>query len=155
MTDITQRDLEEIFELRIMFEMHALHTACRYFDEETLERLERGFQELDENSTPQQYEKANRNLHSAIIAYGGNKRVEKFYKQLSAQIAIVTRISARAPEVSVHAKEQHLEILKDLKRRDQASAEKHLFQHLNEVRDRTIRQYAEPFIYIKGVAARK
>ena len=31
-TDITVRDLEEIFELRIMFELHSLPSACVYMD---------------------------------------------------------------------------------------------------------------------------
>ena len=144
-TDITQRDLEEIFELRIMFELHALHTACRYFDEEMLDRLEQAFLDLNENSDPQQYYDANHLLHTSIIAYGGNSRLEKFYDMLTAQFAIVNRISARDPEHFNASKKKHLNIIRALKQRDEASAERYLFQHLNEVRDRTIKEYSEPF----------
>ena len=144
-TDITQRDLEEIFELRIMFELHALHTACRYFDEEMLDRLEQAFLDLNENSDPQQYYDANHLLHTSIIAYGGNSRLEKFYDMLTAQFAIVNRISARDPEHFNASKKKHLNIIRALKQRDETSAERYLFQHLNEVRDRTIKEYSEPF----------
>lgn len=122
-TDITQRDLEEIFELRIMFELHALHTACRYFDEEMLDRLEQAFLDLNENSDPQQYYDANHLLHTSIIAYGGNSRLEKFYDMLTAQFAIVNRISARDPEHFNASKKKHLNIIRALKQRDETSAE--------------------------------
>lgn len=144
-TDITQRDLEEIFELRIMFEMHSLRTAIRYFDEEMLSRLEEAFTQLNEDSDPQKYYDANNLLHRSIIAYGGNTRMEKFYNMLSAQFAIVNRISARDPGHFETSKKKHLNIVWALKRGDLQSAEKFLFQHLNEVRDRTIKEYSEPF----------
>lgn len=144
-TNITQRDLEEIFELRIMFELHSLHTACKYFDEEILDRLEQAFLELDDHSPPQQYYDANQLLHTSIIAYGGNGRLEKFYNMLSAQFAIVNRISSRDPEHFQASREKHLNIVRALKQRDPDTAERYLSQHLNEVRDRTIKEYAEPF----------
>lgn len=152
-TNITQRDLEEIFELRIMFELQALHTAYRYFDDEYLEALERDFTYLNPDSQPQQYYDANTRLHTGIIAYAGNERMEKFYKQLLAQMAIVNRISARDPEHFVLSREKHLAIVKALKKRDLHKAEENLRAHLEEVRDRTIKGYAEPNLPGKYVPA--
>ncbi|RKL63463.1 GntR family transcriptional regulator [Thermoanaerobacteraceae bacterium SP2] len=143
-TDITQRDLEEIFELRYMFELHALRTAYKYIDEETLDRLEKEFLMLNDESSPQQYYDANRDLHSTIIAYGGNKRLEKFFNMLSAQFAIVNRISSRDPENFSLFRKKHLQIIQALKKRDLESAERYLSEHLREVRERTIREYNEP-----------
>lgn len=143
-TNITQRDLEEIFELRIMFELQALHTACQYFDDEYLDGLERDFTSLNPDSHPQQYYDANTRLHTGIIAYAGNERMEKFYQQLLSQMAIVTRISARDPEHFVLSREKHLAIVQALKKRDLENAEKYLRAHLEEVRDRTIKEYTEP-----------
>lgn len=143
-TNITQQDLEEIFELRIMFELQALHTSCRYFDDEFLDALERDFTYLNPDCQPQQYYDANTRLHTGIIAYAGNERMEKFYKQLLAQIAIVNRISARDPEHFVLSREKHLAIVRALKERDLQKALENLRAHLEEVRDRTIKGYAEP-----------
>ena len=112
---------------------------------ELADRLEQAFLDLNENSDPQQYYDANHLLHTSIIAYGGNSRLEKFYDMLTAQFAIVNRISARDPEHFNASKKKHLNIIRALKQRDEASAERYLFQHLNEVRDRTIKEYSEPF----------
>lgn len=84
-------------------------------------------------------------LHTPIIAYEGNRRLEKFYNMLSAQFAIVNRISARDPEHFNAFKKKHLNIIRALKQRDKASAERYLFQHLNEVLDRPIKEYSESF----------
>ncbi|HIZ82688.1 MAG TPA: GntR family transcriptional regulator [Candidatus Mediterraneibacter pullistercoris] len=143
-TNITRKDLEEIFELRIMFEVQALNTASRYFDDKFLEALERDFADLNPDSQPQQYYDANTRLHRGIIAYAGNKRMEKFYKQLQTQIAIVTRISARDPEHFVLSRERHLAIVRALKERDVEKAKACLTIHLEEVRDRTIKGYSQP-----------
>ncbi len=143
-TNITRKDLEEIFELRIMFEVQALNTASRYFEEEFLDSLERDFMYLNPDSQPQQYYDANSRLHTGIIAYAGNKRMEKFYKQLQTQIAIVTRISARDPEHFVLSREKHLAIVRALKERDVEKAKECLKVHLEEVRDRTIKGYTQP-----------
>lgn len=143
-TDITQRDLEEIFELRIMFEIHSLRTAFRYFDEDILDKLEQDLLNLDESSDPQQYYDANHALHSSVIAYGGNSRLEKFYNMLTAQFAIVNRISSRDPEHFGASKKKHLDIVQALKRGDLESAERCLSLHLHEVKERTIKEYLEP-----------
>ncbi len=143
-TDITVRDLEEIFELRIMFELHSLPSACVYMDDETLSELQNGFERLNENSTEQEYFDTNRILHSSIISYGGNLRLEKFYKMLLAQFAIVNRISARDPEHFDMSKEMHLNIVKAMKARDVARAQELLREHLNQVKERTIQEYSKP-----------
>lgn len=153
-TDITQRDLEEIFELRILFELHSLRTACSYFDDEILDRLEQGFLRLNDNSDPQEYYDVNHLLHTSIIAYGGNGRVQKFYNMLSAQIAIVNRISSRDPDHFQNSKKKHLNILYAIKRQDLERAEQYLSEHLQEVRERTIKAYAEP-VPIRPAPSRK
>lgn len=145
-TNIAQRDLEEIFELRIMFEIQALHTAYKYFDKEYLDALEQDFMYLNPDSQPQQYYDANTRLHTGIIAYAGNERMEKFYNQLLAQMAIVNRISARDPEHFALSRGKHLAIVQALQQRDLNKAEEYLRAHLEEVRDRTIKEYAEPVL---------
>ena len=141
---ITVRDLEEIFELRIMFELHSLPLACMYMDDGMLQELENAFENLDEDSDEQQYYDANRLLHSSIISYGGNLRLEKFYKMLDAQFAIVNRISARDPEHFDKSKGTHLNIVKAMRERDVERAQELLKEHLNQVKERTILEYSKP-----------
>ena len=143
-TDITVKDLEEIFELRIMFELHSLTSACEYMDDDVLSELQNAFESLDENSSEQEYFDANRLLHSSIISYGGNLRLEKFYNMLLAQFAIVNRISARDPEHFATSKAIHLNIIKAMKERDVQRAQELLKEHLTQVRERTILEYSKP-----------
>lgn len=142
--DITQRDIDEIFELRIMLELHSLRSAIRYFDESILNELEKSFLDLDEDSEPQQYYDANKKLHTSIIVYGGNQRLEKFYNMLSAQFAIINRISSRDPEHFSTSKQRHLAIVEAIKKGDVDAAEKALEVHLKQVWERTISEYGEP-----------
>ncbi|HIW84658.1 MAG TPA: GntR family transcriptional regulator [Candidatus Dorea gallistercoris] len=143
-TDITTKDLEEIFELRIMFELHSLPSACRYMDDEMFAELENAFESLDENSTEQQYFDANNLLHSSIISYGGNLRLEKFYNMLLSQFAIVNRISARDPEHFKISRSIHLKIVRAMKEHNVELAQEFLKEHLLQVRERTILEYNKP-----------
>lgn len=143
-TDITVSDLQEIFELRIMFELHSLPMACMYMEDELLDELAEAFENLREDSDPQQYFDANRVLHSSIISYGGNLRLEKFYNMLLAQFAIVNRISARDPEHFESSREIHLGIVKAIKARDVDTARELLSKHLQQVKENTILEYSKP-----------
>lgn len=143
-TDITVKDLEEIFELRIMFELHSLPSACKYMDDDTLSDLQNAFENLNENSTEQQYFDANHLLHSSIISYGGNLRLEKFYNMLLVQFSIVNRISARDPEHFKTSRAVHLNIVKAMKERNVEHAQELLKEHLLQVKERTILEYNKP-----------
>ncbi|WP_072524724.1 GntR family transcriptional regulator [Clostridium sp. Marseille-P3244] len=154
-TDITVRDLEEIFELRRMFELHSLSSACMYIDDDTLDKLQDAFENLNERSSAQEYFDANKLLHSSIISYGNNLRLEKFYNMLLAQFAIVNRISARDPEHFNRSKSIHLNIVKAMKDRDVERAKKLLGEHLNQVEEQTIREYSKPLAAIKKARQQK
>ena len=143
-TDITVKDLEEIFELRIMFELHSLASACEYMDDGTLSELQNAFENLNENSSEQEYFDANRRLHSSIISYGGNLRLEKFYNMLLAQFSIVNRISARDPEHFDTSRAMHLNIIKAMKEKDVERARELLEVHLNQVKEQTLLEYGKP-----------
>ena len=143
-TDVTMRDLEEIFELRILLELHALRVACDYISDETLNNLIQDFMKLTSDSSPQQYYDANQKLHTTIIKHGGNTRLKRFYELLSAQITVVTHISSRNPEIINRSWEMHLSILKAMLSRDINLAESYLYQHLLEVREGTLKELAQP-----------
>ena len=141
-TDITLRDLEEIFDLRILMELFALETACRRIDDATLDRLEAMLLSLNKTSSPQEFFEANSKLHDTIVSYGGNRRLEGLLDMLSAQIAIVNRISARAPGHFDDSTHSHLELVRIIRTRDIAAAKECLKNHLIEVRTKTLEEYS-------------
>ena len=147
-TDLTQHDLEEIFDLRFLLELHALETACKYMEDEVLIELETNFLELTDSSEPQQYYDANARLHFTIIEYGGNSRMIGFYNMLSSQLAVVNRISSRYAGHFKESKKEHFDIIKALKRRDIEKARHYLSDHLNRVRVQTIDAFQNPSINV-------
>lgn len=139
--DFSRQDMEEIFELRIMFESYALRRACENMDIKTIEKLEQEINSLNEDSEPSEYFEYNRHLHRAIINCGGNERMSRFFRILAIQLNIINRITAEDPECFVNVKRQHLQIVQAIKQRDYESARKHLVGHLQDVLDRTIKVY--------------
>jgi DNA-binding GntR family transcriptional regulator len=61
---------------------------------------------------------------------------------LSAQIAIVNRISARAPKHFDDSTQSHLELVRLIRKRDCDAAKRCLEIHLTEVRNKTLEEYA-------------
>lgn len=141
-SDITLRDLEEIFDLRMLMEIFALETACRRLDDSVLNSLEKMLLSLTENTSPKEFFEANSRLHDTIVSYGGNRRLEGLLNMLSAQIAIVNRISARAPKHFDDSTQSHLELVRLIRKRDCDAAKRCLENHLTEVRNKTLEEYA-------------
>lgn len=136
--EISRKDVAEIFQLRILLELEALKTAAGIMDEAILDRLKADIENLNENSTAKEYYAANTALHEAIIRYGGNGRMEKFYKTLSMQIALVNRMSAKLPDHFRESRDEHLAIVAALTERDEKKAVRLLRNHLERVRDKTL-----------------
>ncbi len=135
--DISTRDVEEIFELRILLELCALRTAYALISDEELNDLEARLSALTEDSDPDEYYGTDRDLHSLLITYCGNARLVAFLGILNAQIERVRLISAMKPARLTLSREEHLDIVRALKARNLPEAEKRLNQHIEHVRDST------------------
>ena len=137
-TDITRKDVEEIFQLRIMIELEALNNACVYMDDEVLSVLKNDIEKLTEQSAVEEYYAANTALHQAIVNYSGNSRMIKFYETISMQIALVNRLSAKLPSHFKESRQKHLAIVEAIIERNKEKATVLLREPLEEVRDKTI-----------------
>ena len=140
-SQISLKDIEDIFDMRSLFELYALQTAYRTISDELIGDIEKLFLALNEKSTPEEYYKANQILHSTIINHGGNRRVEAFYKMLNAQMAIVMRISSKDPKHFVESRKAHLEIVRAVKARDLPTAERLLGEHIKSIKVRTVEMH--------------
>lgn len=143
-TDFSISDLKEIFELRIMFELHAVSKACIYMDDKKLDDLETKFKNLNKDSQAEEYFSANTELHYAIIEYAGNSRLRDFYSTLLAQFAIINRITARDPEHFDRSRATHLAIINAIRKRDDGQARTLLHDHLTEVERTTLIEFEKP-----------
>ena len=141
-TDITSQDIEEIFDLRELFETFALKNTCKYMPIEQCNLIEQELLSLDQNTEPEIYYQANSRIHTAIIHFSGNKRLIRYYKLIMAQNAIINRISSMTPTHFRNSTQYHLDIIRAIRNRDEEKAREVLLTHLREVRGETIANFA-------------
>jgi DNA-binding GntR family transcriptional regulator len=139
---ITEQDLEELFELRLLFEVNALKNSYKYISNEYWSEIEKEILSLDENSNEEKYYAVDKMLHTTIIKGSYNKRLVTFYDRLELQFEIVRRISALESSHFTKSKNYHLNIVRAMKDNDLKTAIKNLEEHINDVRVNTIKQYA-------------
>lgn len=137
-TEITVQDVEEVFSLRELFELYALKSSYKYIKDDTLNMLER---EVSSVIAPEEFEKhydVDELFHSTIINHCGNSRLITFRNMINSQITMMRRISSKDPKHFERSRNDHLEMIKALKKRDLDTTEKLLRRHIIEIKERTI-----------------
>ncbi len=137
-TEISVHDIEEIFSLRELFEIHSLKSAYKFISDETLDTIENKIRSLNKDDNQEKFFEIDEMLHSTIVNHCGNSRLITFRNMINSQIKMIRRISAQDPTHFARSKEQHLEIIDALKKRDLETSEKLLSNHIREIKARTI-----------------
>ena len=146
-TNLTVQDVEEIFQLREMFELTALKSAIHRITEEELRYIEGRLRYLDdkkseEPSTKEEFYGSDRELHELIMKYSGNSRMVKFHRTLEAQLERLRRISSMTPMRLSKSRQEHLDILNALSDRDLDAATDALRLHLRNIKSSTLAVWA-------------
>ena len=141
-TDMTSQDIEEIFDLRELFETFALKNTCKYMPTEQCDLIEKELLSLDKTSEPETYYQVNEKIHTSIINFSGNKRLIRYYKLIMAQNAIINRISSMTPTHFQNSTQYHLKIIRAIRDRNERKAQEVLLAHLREVREETVINFA-------------
>lgn len=136
--EITTQDLEEIFALRETLEVLALKTAINDITDEELYEIEILLRSLEYDSSNEKFYDSDRRLHDLIVKHGGNRRLAQILNNLNSQMERLRHIAAMKPHRLQQSKQEHLEIVAALKRRDLEEAERLLRQHLRNVKESTI-----------------
>ena len=140
---LTIQDVEEIFELRELFEQMALKRAIVLATDEELEAAETAFMNLDDSciegdKVKEAYYSADRGLHQLIMGYSGNSRMVRFHRMLKAQMEWLRRISSMTPKRLASSRQEHLDIMYALRQRDLTGASLCLSVHLQNVKESSI-----------------
>lgn len=137
--EVTTQDIEEIFELRSIFEEMALRSAIHKIPDEELEELESLLNSLEFGvNTAEEFYETDRSLHRVIISYSKNQRMADFLKTINSQAEMLRRISAMTPKRLQKSKQEHLEIIGAIKERDIEKAVNSLHTHLDNVKNSTL-----------------
>lgn len=137
-SQITVRDVEEIFELRAQLELCALRNSYIRISDLELETLEKKLVELSAETPPEDYFETDRELHGLILCYSGNSRLVDFIGILNAQIERVRVISANRPHRLIESRAEHLAIVRAMRDRDLAKTEQLLAMHIENIQNNTM-----------------
>ncbi len=144
-TTLTRQDIEEILDLRALFELHAVKLSYRFISDDTLISIQERFRSLpnDRESPESQliYYECDRSLHNTIVWYCGNQRLINFYKMTEAQLKRIQRITSKDPEHFTTSVMQHMQIINVLLEHSQERAVFYLKEHLDTVKKRTLEMY--------------
>lgn len=132
--DLSTNDIDEIIELRELFEREALKYAIHDITDEEIEKLEKTLLSLEEDTNPEEYYHSDRMLHHLIVKYSRNRRMVNFLNTINAQLERLRRISAMTPRRLEKSKQEHLEILRAIKERDLEKASNCLSVHLKNIK---------------------
>ncbi len=139
--EITLQDINEIYQIRRLFEMAALEQAVHLIPDEELDEMERELEAIGESSNEEDFYHADRNLHSTLLRYAYNSRMISFYDILNAQIERIRRISSATPRRLASSKSEHLDIIKAIRQRDPDIARKALAYHIDNVHKSALRVF--------------
>ncbi len=132
---LTTQDIDEIYQLKIMFETEALKQAIHYIPAEDIAELKDRLEKLrqdsgNDGSVASEFFRTARDLHMQIISYSGNSRLVRFYSSLEhQQRKFVHKALAWLPQLDEPVREL-TEILLAIEKRDLALAEEKLRDHL-------------------------
>ena len=139
--EITYDDIIEIFEIRILYELHALKSYVENVPEDEIRSFEQRLSGLFVSTDKQEYYNVDRELHKSIMRFCSNSRMANNLKTINAQIEKLRRISSTTPKRLAKSKKEHLDIVQAVCNRDYDKAKECLNFHLEEVKKSVIEAY--------------
>lgn len=134
-------DIVESCEIRKLFEVHALKTCLERVTNEELAGLRKGLEELAGDSPDDAYYDVDVRLHATIMKYCLNSKMVSILNSLNTQLETFRRVSAQTPNRLNKSKAEHLQILQAMEERDLKKATKLLAEHLENVKESTVRVF--------------
>lgn len=131
--ELTLEDIDEIFEIRKLFEIFSLRAAFERMEKEEIESMLSKVCSISEDSSLEAFYEVDRLLHNVIVQHSYNSRMIQFYHLISAQIEYTRRLSSGTPKRMTKSRSEHIEILEAMKAGDLERTEKCLDRHLDNV----------------------
>jgi DNA-binding GntR family transcriptional regulator len=137
-TEVSEKDLREIIEIRQLLELSAMRELADVFPIETMPRWRALADEITvhaDNANLTGFIERDRDFHLGLLALHGNARLVGLVRELRQQTRMVNLARmARSPKLSLSAHEHHV-MLDLLEKRDRAQLEDLVILHLSHVID--------------------
>ncbi len=132
-TQLNEKDLKDIYELRKLLEVHAIRIACSRVTQEDLEELKAVIKEMERRLELKDYMgylKSSHEFHECFIKKCENERLFNLFRVLRNSILAIQILAYSYPERSSDSLEEHRKILSALSKRNPDKAEEYLRKHL-------------------------
>ena len=130
---IEQKDLLEIYECREALEGMVGKLAVRNITEEDIKILEGILEKCNEAKTPEILIELNTEFHNELLRIAKNERLSKLLNELMVVILYDRDISGRYSIRRQEIVQEHLDILKYLKKRDEKKVSELMEKHIINV----------------------
>jgi len=133
------KDMEEIYDLRKMFESYALESGIKNIEVNKLRKLKQKMIEQLQGEVTKQRRKVkfetDKKLHLLIIQSSYNKKLKEMYSQIYNFVKISQRMNPRFKK----SLEEHIALIDAILEKDLEKAKKLLMLHIDNARDRGIK----------------
>ncbi len=127
--ELSLSEIEDIFETRAFFEEYAARRAAKRATEEQLARMEKILCEMDEHRDLDSFVRLDMDFHELVVDAAASPSLKRAWRNL--RMAEWTYLSAKSTESSVDELiEQHRNIFRYLKNRDESSAGAYMVLHI-------------------------
>ncbi|MDO5115593.1 MAG: GntR family transcriptional regulator [Synergistaceae bacterium] len=136
-------DVTESCEIRKLFELYSLKQCIEKASDEELKELHEKLIALSSDSSAESFYESDIILHKTIMKYCMNSKMVAFLNTINTQLETFRRISGRMPNRLLKSKQEHLDILNAIEKRDIALATEKLSLHLDNVKESTWQAFKE------------
>lgn len=136
--DIDINEITQFYQLRMTLELMSVETACINMSDKKLKILAEEWsvnQNLIDNATPEELVEKDECFHVALAEGGGNRVLASYLKDVNDHIRMARRLDYTETSRARNSYEEHEEIIQVLLKRDLASAQWLIKQHINKSQD--------------------
>ncbi len=136
-TQISFKDVQELFQVREAIEGTAARLAARNIDQEKLTEIEtllkKALLENDLDTKRKLFDESDEKLHNFVLQQSGNKRLLSVSKSYSTILKMEIRVSNALPGIVEKFHKDHEAIIDALRKNDQEAAERSMRKHIIHV----------------------
>jgi len=129
----TQKEIQDLYEVRMALEVLAVSLACRRRTPAHIEQLrslhEQGAKALANNDLVE-YRLTNNGFHATLMAASGNELLQRKMSRIAVQLHLMISQTVKVPGRPDRASGEHLQIINHLEKRDEKAAEELMRRHI-------------------------
>ena len=132
-TKLTEKDLYEIYDLRILIELHGLQLSWEYITQNEIDKVDNIIIQMEKHLDAKDYDrylKVSHEFHEFILNNCKNDRLLKMFNILKNNIFTIQILANPYPKYSKDSMQEHKKVLSAIKDRDLEKATHYLKEHL-------------------------